>query len=51
VFPQGAIHFEMNPSCEKAMFVAGFNGEDPGVDQVAQRCMSFSLSFYMFNCS
>ncbi|KAI0043632.1 RmlC-like cupin [Auriscalpium vulgare] len=30
VFPQGAIHFEMNPSCEPAMFVAGFNHEDPG---------------------
>ncbi|KAI0043628.1 RmlC-like cupin [Auriscalpium vulgare] len=37
VFPQGAIHFEMNPSCEPAMFVAGFNHEDPGVQQVAQR--------------
>lgn len=37
VFPQGAIHFEMNPSCEPAMFVAAFNGEDPGVSQVAQR--------------
>ncbi|KAI0309732.1 RmlC-like cupin domain-containing protein, partial [Amylostereum chailletii] len=37
VFPQGAIHFEMNPSCEPAMFVAGFNNEDPGVNQVAQR--------------
>ena len=23
IFPQGAIHFEMNPSCEPAMFVAG----------------------------
>lgn len=38
VFPQGVIHFEFNPSCESAMFVAGFNGEDPGVQQVAQRC-------------
>ncbi|VDC01156.1 unnamed protein product [Peniophora sp. CBMAI 1063] len=37
IFPQGAIHFEMNPSCEEAMFVAGFNGENPGVQQVAQR--------------
>ena len=37
VFPQGAIHFEMNPSCEPAIFVAGFNGEDPGVQQQAQR--------------
>jgi hypothetical protein len=44
VFPQGAIHFEMNPSCEEAMFVAGFNGEDPGVNQVAQRC-AFMLCY------
>ncbi|KAI0043644.1 RmlC-like cupin, partial [Auriscalpium vulgare] len=36
VFPQGAIHFEMNFSCEPAIFVAGFNHEDPGVQQVAQ---------------
>ncbi|KZV75803.1 RmlC-like cupin [Peniophora sp. CONT] len=35
--PQGAIHFEMNPSCEAAMFVAGFNNEDPGVTSIAQR--------------
>ena len=39
VFPEGVIHFEMNPSCEEAMFVAAFNGEDPGVQQVAQRCL------------
>ena len=46
VFPMGAIHFEMNPTCETAMFVAGFNGEDPGVNQVAQRCKyPFSSSF------
>ncbi|KAF8216727.1 hypothetical protein K438DRAFT_1797723, partial [Mycena galopus ATCC 62051] len=37
VFPQGAIHFEMNDGCEPAMFVAGFNSEDPGVLSVAQR--------------
>ncbi|KAJ7167009.1 RmlC-like cupin domain-containing protein [Mycena filopes] len=37
VFPQGAIHFEMNNGCEPAMFVAAFNGEDPGVLQMAQR--------------
>ena len=37
-FPQGSIHFEMNPSCEPAMFVAGFNDEDPGVSQIGQRC-------------
>ena len=44
VFPQGVIHFEMNPSCESAMFVAGFNGEDPGVQQVAQRCKSYRMT-------
>ncbi|KAJ7149204.1 RmlC-like cupin [Mycena crocata] len=37
VFPQGAIHFEMNTGCSPAMFVAGFNSEDPGVLQLAQR--------------
>ncbi|KAJ7251293.1 RmlC-like cupin [Mycena rebaudengoi] len=37
VFPMGAIHFEMNEGCEPAMFVAGFNAEDPGVLSLAQR--------------
>ncbi|KAJ7091491.1 RmlC-like cupin domain-containing protein, partial [Mycena belliarum] len=37
VFPQGAIHFEINDGCEPAMFVAGFNNEDPGVSSLAQR--------------
>ena len=37
IFPQGSIHFEFNPSCDTALFVAGFNGEDPGVVQEAQR--------------
>ncbi|KAK1561665.1 spherulin-1A [Colletotrichum navitas] len=36
VFPQGAIHQEFNPDCEDAVFVAGFNNVDPGVEQVAQ---------------
>lgn len=31
VFPQGAMHQEFNPDCEDAVFVAGFNGQDPGV--------------------
>ena len=46
IFPQGAIHFEMNPSCEPAMFVAAFDNEDPGVGQVAQRCKSLLLIHY-----
>lgn len=37
IFPRGVIHFEMNDGCEPAMFVAAFNDEDPGVDQIAQR--------------
>jgi hypothetical protein len=36
VFPQGALHTEMNPDCEPATFVAGFASEDPGVQQAAQ---------------
>nr|prf spherulin 1b [Physarum polycephalum] len=35
VFPQGAIHFEINMNCEPAMFVAAFNNEDPGVQTTA----------------
>ena len=36
VFPQGALHTEWNPDCTDAIFVAGFNSEDPGVEQAAQ---------------
>jgi hypothetical protein len=36
VFPQGALHTEMNPDCFPATFVAGFASEDPGVQQTAQ---------------
>jgi hypothetical protein len=36
VFPQGSIHFQFNNNCEKAVFVAGLNSEDPGTNQVAQ---------------
>ncbi|KAI0311453.1 RmlC-like cupin domain-containing protein [Amylostereum chailletii] len=37
VFPQGAIHFEFNPTCEDAMFVAAFNNENAGVQSIGQR--------------
>ncbi|KAG6001066.1 hypothetical protein E4U21_004709 [Claviceps maximensis] len=36
VFPQGAIHIEFNPDCTDAVFVAGFNNADPGVQTIAQ---------------
>ncbi|KAK5171032.1 uncharacterized protein LTR77_004176 [Saxophila tyrrhenica] len=36
VFPQGAVHTEWNPTCDPAVFVAGFASEDPGVQQSTQ---------------
>jgi hypothetical protein len=36
VFPQGAIHYQFNPTCAPATFVATLNGEDPGTNSVAQ---------------
>ena len=35
IFPQGSIHFQQNLNCTPAIFVAGFNSEDPGVLTVA----------------
>ncbi|KAM0718096.1 hypothetical protein Q7P37_006428 [Cladosporium fusiforme] len=36
IFPQGSIHFQFNPTCERAIFVASLNSADPGTSQVAQ---------------
>lgn len=36
VFPMGSIHYQFNPTCEPAIFVASLNSEDPGTSQVAQ---------------
>jgi hypothetical protein len=36
VYPQGSIHYQFNPGCEQAVFVGGFNSEDPGSSQIAQ---------------
>jgi oxalate decarboxylase/phosphoglucose isomerase-like protein (cupin superfamily) len=30
VFPMGSIHYQQNPTCNQAAFVAGFNNNDPG---------------------
>ncbi|KAF7325188.1 Spherulin-1b protein [Mycena kentingensis (nom. inval.)] len=35
VFPQGSIHFQQNPTCEPAVFVAALNSEDPGRSDIA----------------
>ncbi|KAJ7131943.1 RmlC-like cupin domain-containing protein [Mycena filopes] len=37
IFPQGSVHFQMNEGCTPALFVSGFNSEDPGALQIAQR--------------
>ncbi|KAF1963545.1 RmlC-like cupin [Byssothecium circinans] len=36
VFPMGSIHYQFNPTCDNAVFVAALNSEDPGTNQVAQ---------------
>ena len=36
VYPQGSMHTQFNPSCDDAIFVAGFGSEDPGSQQTAQ---------------
>ncbi|KAJ7027123.1 spherulin-1B precursor [Mycena alexandri] len=30
VFPQGSLHYQQNPTCSPAVFVAALNSEDPG---------------------
>jgi hypothetical protein len=36
VFPQGSIHFQFNPTCERSIFVAALNSADAGTSQIAQ---------------
>ena len=38
LFPQGSIHYQINTGCEPIKFVAALNNEDPGANQIAQRC-------------
>ncbi|KAJ7753945.1 RmlC-like cupin domain-containing protein [Mycena maculata] len=35
VFPMGSIHYQQNPTCSPAVFVAAFNNEDPGRSDIA----------------
>jgi oxalate decarboxylase/phosphoglucose isomerase-like protein (cupin superfamily) len=35
VFPMGSIHYQQNPTCSPAAFVAAFNSEDPGRSDIA----------------
>ncbi|KAF5347141.1 hypothetical protein D9757_014453 [Collybiopsis confluens] len=36
VFPMGSIHYQQNPTCDPAVFVAALNSEDPGRSDIAQ---------------
>ncbi|OCK74656.1 RmlC-like cupin [Lepidopterella palustris CBS 459.81] len=36
VFPLGSIHYQVNPTCAPATFVATLNSDDPGTSQIAQ---------------
>jgi quercetin dioxygenase-like cupin family protein len=42
VFPKGSIHYQQNPTCEPAVFVAGFGSNDPGRSDIA-------TNFWMFD--
>ncbi|KAJ7768044.1 RmlC-like cupin domain-containing protein [Mycena olivaceomarginata] len=35
VFPIGSIHYQQNPTCSPAVFVASLNSEDPGRSDIA----------------
>ncbi|KAJ7141634.1 RmlC-like cupin domain-containing protein [Mycena filopes] len=35
VFPMGSIHYQYNPTCSPAVFVAALNNEDPGRSDIA----------------
>ena len=38
IFPKGSVHYQINSGCKPLTFVSGFNDEDPGTVQIAQRC-------------
>ncbi|KAJ7931071.1 RmlC-like cupin domain-containing protein [Mycena leptocephala] len=42
VFPMGSIHYQQNPTCSPAAFVAAFNNEDPGRSDIATNFWMFS---------
>ncbi|KAJ7689011.1 RmlC-like cupin domain-containing protein [Mycena rosella] len=35
VFPMGSMHYQQNPTCSPAVFVASLNNEDPGRSDIA----------------
>jgi hypothetical protein len=43
LFPQGQVHFQFNPTCERAVFAAAFDSSDTGRVQIANTF--FSIGF------
>lgn len=41
LLPAGAIHLQWNPTCQTAMFVSGFNDNDPGASFLAPGILGF----------
>lgn len=41
-FPRGAIHFQINQSCKKAILIPSFNSEDPGVQTTLNNLFQFN---------
>ena len=42
LYPHGAIHFQINNSCQKAIMIPSFNNEDPGINTVLNNLFTFS---------
>lgn len=42
LYPHGAIHFQINNSCQKAIMIPSFNNNDPGVSTVLNNIFTFS---------
>ncbi|KAL6711490.1 hypothetical protein ACN47E_004424 [Coniothyrium glycines] len=40
LFPRGLVHWQFNPTCEPAVFVAAFDSRDPGRAEVAHTLFS-----------
>lgn len=49
IFPQGSIHYQFNDACEKAVFFAALDSDDPGTSSIAQNF--FSLNTGVLNAT
>lgn len=49
IFPQGSIHYQFNDACEKAVFLAALDSNDPGTSSMAQNF--FSLNTGVLNAT